>query len=67
MTRTTTTRQSATGRNIVLHDIHSGRKGPAYDWQAVLIPSDTVFEASLQMILATPAISGRNRKSRRRS
>jgi hypothetical protein len=45
----------------------TGRKGPAYDWHAVLIPSDTVFEASLQMMLAAPAVAGRTRKSRRRS
>lgn len=31
----------------------TGRKGIAYDWQRLLIPSDTVFEASLQTLLSS--------------
>lgn len=30
----------------------SGRKGIAYDWQQLLIPSETVFEASLETMLS---------------
>jgi hypothetical protein len=45
----------------------SGRKGPAYDWQALLVPSEPVFEASLQMMLSTPPVGARTRKPRRRS
>jgi hypothetical protein len=67
MTDTTTTQHIAGDHRVVLHDVCTGRKGPAYDWHAVLIPSDTVFEASLQMMLAAPAVAGRTRKSRRRS
>lgn len=52
---------------VVIHDVCNGRKGAAYDWQATLIPSETVFEASLQTMLATPAAASRSRKSRRRS
>jgi hypothetical protein len=51
----------------MMHDVCSGRKGATYDWQATLIPSETVFEASLQTMLATPAAASRSRKSRRRS
>ncbi|NDD61124.1 MAG: hypothetical protein EBZ46_02615 [Actinobacteria bacterium] len=53
--------------HVVLTDASTGRKGLPYDWQALLIPSDTVFEASLQMMLATPTVVSRSRKSRRRS
>ena len=67
MTRATNTQQITSDSHVVLHDVYTGRKGPAYDWHAMLIPSDTVFEASLQMMLATPAVAGRTRKSRRRS
>ncbi|MFM1837670.1 MAG: hypothetical protein ACO3FT_02565 [Ilumatobacteraceae bacterium] len=67
MTHAATTQHITGDGRVVLHDVRTGRKGPAYDWQAVLIPSDTVFEASLQMMLATPAVAGRSRKSRRRS
>ncbi len=52
---------------VVMHDVRNGRKGATYEWQATLIPSETVFEASLQMMLATPAAASRSRKSRRRS
>lgn len=29
----------------------TGRKGMRYDWQQVLVPSDAVFEASLETLL----------------
>ena len=48
-------------------DACTGRKGVPYDWQALLMPSDTVFEASLQMMLAAAPVTTRARKSRRRS
>ena len=63
----TTNTQPTGNRAVVMHDVCSGRKGTTYDWQATLIPSETVFEASLQMMLATPAAASRSRKSRRRS
>ncbi|NBP17315.1 MAG: hypothetical protein EBU98_01500 [Actinobacteria bacterium] len=53
--------------HVVMNDVCTGRKGMSYDWQAALIPSDTVFEASLQMMLAPTAAASRSRKSRRRS
>ena len=52
--------------NAVASSIN-GRKGPSYDWQSALVPSDTVFEASLQMMLAAAPVTTRARKSRRRS
>ncbi len=53
---------------VVLDDASiNGRKGPSYDWQSALVPSDTVFEASLQMMLAAAPVTTRARKSRRRS
>lgn len=55
------------GRAVVMHDACTGRKGLSYDWQAVLIPAEPVFEASLQMMLAVPVSASRSRKSRRRS
>ena len=67
MTSSTTTHTSLHARDVVMNDACTGRKGPSYDWQTLLIPSDTVFEASLQMMLATPTVASRNRKSRRRS
>jgi len=63
----TTNTQPTGNRAVVMHDVCSGRKGTTYDWQATLIPSETVFEASLQTMLATPAAASRSRKSRRRS
>ncbi len=63
----TTNTQPTGNRAVVMHDGCSGRKGATYDWQATLIPSETVFEASLQTMLATPAAASRSRKSRRRS
>jgi hypothetical protein len=67
MTSSATTHTSLHARDVVMTDACTGRKGPSYDWQTLLIPSDTVFEASLQMMLATPAVVSRSRKSRRRS
>ena len=67
MTSSATTHTSLHARDVVMTDACTGRKGPSYDWQTLLIPSDTVFEASLQMMLATPTVASRNRKSRRRS
>jgi hypothetical protein len=66
MTSNTTATTSV--RHVVMNDVCTGRKSMSYDWQSLLIPSDTVFEASLQMMLATPvATASRTRKSRRRS
>jgi len=31
--------------------LFTGRKGIVYDWQNLLMPSDAVFEASLQILL----------------
>ena len=56
MTSSATTHTSLHARDVVMTDACTGRKGPSYDWQTLLIPSDTVFEASLQMMLATPAV-----------
>ena len=67
MTSSATTHTSLHARDVVMTDASTGRKGPSYDWQTLLIPSDTVFEASLQMMLATPTVVSRSRKSRRRS
>jgi hypothetical protein len=64
--RSTTT--AAPLANVVVDDSSiNGRKGPSYDWQAVLIPSDPVFEASLQTLLGAPPVAARTRKARRRS
>jgi len=53
---------------VILDDASiNGRKGPSYDWQAMLIPSDPVFEASLQTMLGGTPVVARTRKSRRRS
>jgi len=53
---------------VILDDASiNGRKGPSYDWQAMLIPSDPVFEASLQTLLDDAPVAARPRKSRRRS
>ncbi|MFM7666375.1 MAG: hypothetical protein ACKO61_07885 [Actinomycetota bacterium] len=53
---------------VILDDASiNGRKGPSYDWQAMLIPSDPVFEASLQTMLGGAPVAARTRKSRRRS
>ncbi|MFM8713896.1 MAG: hypothetical protein ACKOE7_11125 [Actinomycetota bacterium] len=53
---------------VILDDASiNGRKGPSYDWQAMLIPSDPVFEASLQTMLGSTPVAARTRKSRRRS
>ncbi|MFM7964289.1 MAG: hypothetical protein ACKPBF_10040 [Actinomycetota bacterium] len=53
---------------VVMNDASiNGRKGPSYDWQAILIPSDPVFEASLQTMLGGTPVAARSRKTRRRS
>ncbi|MFM8507199.1 MAG: hypothetical protein ACKOBR_05855 [Actinomycetota bacterium] len=53
---------------VVMNDASiNGRKGPSYDWQAMLIPSDPVFEASLQTMLGGTPVAARSRKTRRRS
>ncbi len=31
----------------------TGRKGMRYDWQQVLVPSDAIFEASLETLLSS--------------
>jgi len=31
----------------------TGRKGMRYDWQQLLVPSDAVFEASLETLLSS--------------
>jgi hypothetical protein len=31
----------------------TGRKGMRYDWQQMLVPSDAVFEASLETLLSS--------------
>jgi hypothetical protein len=55
-------------RRVVLDDASiNGRKGPSYDWHSSLVPSDTLFEASLQMMLAAAPVTTRAGKSRRRS
>jgi hypothetical protein len=67
MTSRSTTTATPLGR-VVLDDASiNGRKGLSYDWQAALIPSDPVFEASLQTILGSAPVTARTRKSRRRS
>ncbi|MFM7308324.1 MAG: hypothetical protein ACKO2Q_10175 [Actinomycetota bacterium] len=65
-TRVTT---ASVASSRVVHDDASinGRKGPSYDWHAMLIPSDPVFEASLQTLLDDAPVAARPRKSRRRS
>ncbi len=67
MSAVTSTPQLSGEPIVVMRDVRTGRKGMSYDWQAMLIPSATVFEASLQMLLATPVATTRSRKSRRRS
>ncbi|MFM8968915.1 MAG: hypothetical protein ACKOI3_01490 [Actinomycetota bacterium] len=62
-----TTTADASSRVILDDASINGRKGPSYDWQAMLIPSDPVFEASLQTMLGGTPVAARTRKSRRRS
>lgn len=38
-------------RHTLIEPTFTGRKGIAYDWQQLLIPSETVFEATLQTLL----------------
>ncbi|NBU06369.1 MAG: hypothetical protein EBT38_01485 [Acidimicrobiia bacterium] len=66
MTTRSTTTATPLGR-VVLDDASNGRKGPSYDWQALLIPSEPVFEASLQTMLESAPVVSRTRKPRRRS
>ncbi|MFM7257316.1 MAG: hypothetical protein ACKO1E_01815 [Acidimicrobiaceae bacterium] len=37
--------------SILDEPLFTGRKGIVYDWQKLLVPSDAVFEASLQTLL----------------
>ena len=37
--------------SILDEPLFTGRKGIVYDWQKLLMPSDAVFEASLQTLL----------------
>ncbi|MEY3440118.1 MAG: hypothetical protein RLZZ62_815 [Actinomycetota bacterium] len=37
--------------NQSIEPLFTGRKGIVYDWQKLLVPSDAVFEASLQILL----------------
>ena len=67
MTSRSTTTATPLGRVILDDQSINGRKGPSYDWQAMLIPSDPVFEASLQTMLGDTSVAARARKSRRRS
>ena len=65
-----TSRSDTTGTplgHVVLDDECNGRKGHSYDWQALLIPSEPVFEASLQTMLESAPVANRTRKTRRRS
>ena len=39
-------------RHTSIEPTFTGRKGIAYDWQQLLIPSETVFEATLQTLLS---------------
>ena len=44
----------------------TGRKGMCYDWQQLLVPSDAVFEASLEILLSstvTPHVDAGDRNS----
>ena len=38
-------------RHTSIEPTFTGRKGIVYDWQKLLVPSDAVFEASLQILL----------------
>jgi len=59
------TRRSAhpreTARRVARPVCTNGRKGPSYDWHALLVPCDAVFEASLQTLLGA---HGRRRVGR---
>lgn len=67
MTSRSTTNSTSLGRVVVDDAAINGRKGPSYDWQALLIPSEPVFEASLQTLLGDTRVAARTRKTRRRS
>ena len=38
-------------RHTSIETTFTGRKGISYDWQQLLVPSDAVFEATLQTML----------------
>ena len=38
-------------RHTSIEPIFTGRKGISYDWQQLLVPSDAVFEATLETML----------------
>jgi hypothetical protein len=67
MTSRSTTLATPLAHVVVDDPSINGRKGPSYDWHALLIPSEPVFEASLQTLLGTAPVAARARKSRRRS
>ena len=67
MTSRSTTNATPLAHVVVDDSSLNGRKGPSYDWQAVLIPSEPVFEASLQTLLGTAPVVARPRRARRRS
>ena len=67
MTSRSTTTATPLASVVVDDSSINGRKGPAYDWQALLIPSEPVFEASLQTLLGAAPVAARSRKARRRS
>jgi hypothetical protein len=39
-------------RHTSIEPSFTGRKGVAYDWQQLLVPSDAVFEACLETLLS---------------
>ncbi len=41
----------STQQAILDEPLFTGRKGIVYDWQKLLVPSDAVFEASLETLL----------------
>ena len=41
----------STVSTILDEPLFTGRKGIVYDWQRLLMPSDAIFEASLQTLL----------------
>ena len=40
-------------RDALLESAFTGRKGVRYDWQQLLVPSDAIFEASLETLLSS--------------
>ncbi len=41
----------STDSTILGEPLFTGRKGIVYDWQKLLVPSDAVFEASIETLL----------------